>query len=139
MTTHFPLCRSTDWKHAKGGLKQGDSVGCDFAGDIVSIGSKVDQEKFDLKEGTAVAGFIRGGAIDNTNGTFQGYVRTLPELVWRVPLEVVTYEDAAAMGGISLSTAVQALYHRLRLPLPGSPSEGTSVSFSTLMCFFTSD
>ena len=38
-----------------------------------------------------------------------------------MPTDVLSYEDAAAMGGIALSTAVQVLYHRLDLPTPWEP------------------
>lgn len=64
--------RSTDYKHVwdYGILKDGDSVGCDFAGDVVELGKNAQGSSF--KVGDAVAGFIRGGAIDPANGTFQG-------------------------------------------------------------------
>jgi len=109
----------TDWKHVDFQLKPGSSVGCDFAGDIVQIGTEAEGKGF--RVGDAVAGYIRGGALDPDNGAFQEYVTTLPELVWRKPASL-PYEDAAAMGGISLSTAVQALYHRLNLPKPWAPA-----------------
>lgn len=41
--------------------------------------------------------------------------------VWLIP-EELSYEEAAPMGGIALSTAVQALYHRLHLPPPWAPA-----------------
>ncbi|KDQ11911.1 hypothetical protein BOTBODRAFT_176905 [Botryobasidium botryosum FD-172 SS1] len=109
----------TDWKHVDFQLEPGASVGSDFAGDIVQIGAEAEGKGFSV--GDAVAGYIRGGALDRDNGTFQEYVTTLPELVWHKPASL-PYEDAAAMGGIALSTAVQALYHRLNLPKPWAPA-----------------
>jgi len=105
-----------DWKHVAWRLEPGSSVGADFCGDIVAIGSAA--ESSGLKVGDAVAGCIHGGLPDPANGAFQEYVRAYPELVWRKPPSL-PYEVAAAMGGIALSTAVHALYHTFKLPYPG--------------------
>jgi len=112
----------TDYKHVwnYAVLKPGDSLGCDFAGDVVELGKDAEGKGF--KVGDPVAGFLRGGAIDSANGAFQGYVKMHPDLIWHVPTDIISYEDAAAMGGIALSTAVQALYHRLNLPPPWAPA-----------------
>ncbi|KAG8835646.1 hypothetical protein FRC18_000195 [Serendipita sp. 400] len=101
----------TDWKHIDFLLKPGQSVGCDFAGDIAAIGKNVTG----WKVGDPVGGFVRGGFVVNDNGAFQEYVVTLPQLIWRKPASL-PYEDAAPMGGIALSTAVYALHHSLELP-----------------------
>ena len=61
-----------DWKHIERFLNPGDSIGCDFSGDIVAVGSEVDTEKFKFKIGDAVAGFTRGGFNESSNGAFQG-------------------------------------------------------------------
>lgn len=51
--------------------------------------------------------------------------------VWKVPTDVVSYEEAAAMGGISLSTVAHAFYHRMKLPSPWAPAqEPIPVSYS---------
>lgn len=110
----------TDWKHVDYLLKPGSSVGCDFAGDIVAIGSNA-QNKGKWNVGDAVAGYVRGGFVASDNGAFQEYVATLPESIWRKP-ENLPYEDAAPMGGIALSTAVQALHHRLDVPYEPIPT-----------------
>ncbi|KAG8966253.1 hypothetical protein FRC03_012264 [Tulasnella sp. 419] len=102
-------------------LKPGDALGCDFAGDIVEIGKNVAHTG--LQVGDAVAGFIRGGFDDSNNGSFQEYVKAFPEMVWKVPKDILSYEDAAAMGGIALSTAVYGLYHKLDLPTPWEPAK----------------
>jgi len=110
----------TDYKHLDWALKPGASMGSDFAGDIVAVGAGAQSSGF--KVGDAVAGFLRGGFYDSANGAFQEYVRSLPELIWHKPSSV-PYEDAAAMGGIALSTAAQALYHKLKLPYPGQQTD----------------
>jgi len=109
----------TDWKHVDFVLQPGSSVGSDFAGDIVQIGADAEGKGF--RVGDAVAGFIRGGAIDPDNGAFQEYVTAFPELVWHKPASL-SYEEAAAMGGVALSTAAQALYQNLNLPTPWAPA-----------------
>ncbi|KDQ18861.1 hypothetical protein BOTBODRAFT_126684 [Botryobasidium botryosum FD-172 SS1] len=109
----------TDWKHIDFVLKPGASTGSDFAGDIVQIGADAEGKGF--RVGDAVAGFTRGGAIDPDNGAFQEYVTAYPELVWHKP-STLPYEDAAALGGVAPSTAVQALYDHLKLPTPWSPA-----------------
>ncbi|KIO29414.1 hypothetical protein M407DRAFT_242635, partial [Tulasnella calospora MUT 4182] len=104
----------TDWKHVwMNLLKPGQSVGCDFAGDVVQVGKNV----ADVKVGEAVAGFVKGGTPDD-NGAFQEFVKTDPKTVWTIPKTQVSYEDAAPMGGIALTTAAHALFYRLKLPSP---------------------
>jgi NADPH:quinone reductase-like Zn-dependent oxidoreductase len=51
-------------------LKPGDSIGCDFAGDIVGLGN--DAKDKGLSVGDAVAGYTRGGFLVSDNGAFQG-------------------------------------------------------------------
>ncbi|KAG9015063.1 hypothetical protein FRB90_004942 [Tulasnella sp. 427] len=105
----------TDWKHVwMNLLRPGQSVGCDFAGEVVQAGNNVT----DVKVGDAVAGFVKGGSVDSDNGAFQEYVKTDPKTVWTIPKPEVSYEDAAPLGGIALTTAAYALFHVLKLPSP---------------------
>ncbi|KAF8311485.1 GroES-like protein [Clavulina sp. PMI_390] len=111
----------TDWKHLegiRGALAPDTSLGSDFAGDIVEVGSEAESKGF--KVGDAVAGFTRGGALDKDNGSFQEYIKMRAEHVWHKPA-TLSYEDAASMGGIALSTAVFSLLYRLGLPKPWEP------------------
>jgi len=103
----------TDWKHVDNLLKPGQSIGCDFAGDIAAIGDNAQDKGWSI--GDTVGGFVRGGFVASDNGAFQEYVATLPELVWRKPASL-PYEDAAPMGGIALSTAVHGLHDKLSVP-----------------------
>ncbi|KAH7107264.1 GroES-like protein [Auriculariales sp. MPI-PUGE-AT-0066] len=116
----------TDWKHIDRLLKPGASTGSDFAGVVAALGTDADNKG--LKVGDAVAGFTRGGFLADDNGAFQEYVRQHPELLWKKP-DSISFEDAAPMGGIALSTAVQALYYRLNVPTPwsGSPAPSTPI------------
>ncbi|KIO29417.1 hypothetical protein M407DRAFT_242637 [Tulasnella calospora MUT 4182] len=106
-----------DW----GVLKDGQSTGCDFAGDVAKLSPGAEGKG--LKVGDPVAGFVRGGFAEDDNGAFQEYVKKPVENVWKVPTDVVSYEEAAAMGGISLSTVVHGLYHRMKLPPPWAPAK----------------
>lgn len=99
-------------------LEPDHSLGCDFAGDVVAIGSNASNKG--VSSGDSVAGFVRGGYIARDNGAFQEYVVTRPEYVWRKP-EYLPYEDAAPMGGVALSAAVHGLHHRLGLPFAFEP------------------
>lgn len=51
-------------------LKDDDSAGSDFAGDVVKVGKNAEPKG--PKLGDMVAGFTRGGAMDPANGAFQG-------------------------------------------------------------------
>ncbi|KAG8966899.1 hypothetical protein FRC05_002347 [Tulasnella sp. 425] len=115
----------TDWKHVwMNILKPGQSVGCDFSGDVVQVGKNVT----DIHVGEAVAGFVKGSEISDDNGAFQEYVKTDPKTVWVVPKSDVPYEDAAPQGGIALTTSAYALYNGLKLPNPWETvSEPTTV------------
>jgi len=95
-------------------LKKGSSTGSDYAGDVVEVGKNVKN----WKVGDAASGFTRGGMMDSANGAFQEYIRSPAALAWHVDTNVLSYEDAAGMGGIALSTAQYALFHILKLPTP---------------------
>jgi len=81
----------------------------------------------DFKVGDRVSGFTRGGALQNDNGAFADYIATKQPIVWRIP-EGTTFEQAAAIGGIPVDTAAQALYTRLDIPRPWSHTKKSAVS-----------
>jgi len=107
----------TDWKHVANLLKDGTSTGSDFAGVVVRP-----DEGGKWRKGDRVAGFTRGGYLDNANGAFSEYIKSPSALLWRVP-EATGWEDAASMGGIGLSTAVYVVNYKLGLPRWNSPSK----------------
>jgi len=109
----------TDWKHL-GVNKPGYSSGSDFAG-VVAKGAG------EFKEGDRVAGFTRGGYLQNDNGAFAEYVAAQQPIVWRIP-ESISFEQAAAFGGIPADTAAQVLYIGLNIPRPWPSSTKPSVS-----------
>ncbi|GAA5857796.1 hypothetical protein JCM5353_002635 [Sporobolomyces roseus] len=107
----------TDWKHRDAVSPPGSILGCDFAGTVEEVGEGVTN----VKKGDRVAGFVHGGRKDH-EGSFAQYVLATATLVWKVP-ESVSWEEAAASGGIAPQTAVQALYMRLNLNHPSNPSK----------------
>lgn len=103
----------TDWKHVALISGPGNRVGCDFVGVVEQLGPEV--KNASLKKGDRVAGFVHGG-LTNDRGSFAEYLKTNSEIVAKVPDNV---DDlTAASLGIGGETAVQALFHRLALPVP---------------------
>ncbi|POY71205.1 hypothetical protein BMF94_5517 [Rhodotorula taiwanensis] len=107
----------TDWKHRDFLAPPGSWLGCDFSGTVDKVGDGVDN----LKQGDRVAGFVHGGQWEG-EGSFAEYVKAEANLVWRVP-DSLSDEQAAAAGGVGPWTAIQALYMRLGLATPSSPSK----------------
>ncbi|KAL9045364.1 MAG: hypothetical protein Q9214_001577 [Letrouitia sp. 1 TL-2023] len=97
----------------------GATVGCDFSGQLVTIGSSVKQN---LTTGDAVCGCVFGNNPDElNNGAFAEYVAIPGDLVFRIPSEM-SYSTAATLG-VGMATVGMALYRTLKLPLPGSRPE----------------
>ncbi|KAK4702881.1 hypothetical protein P7C70_g3335, partial [Phenoliferia sp. Uapishka_3] len=115
---------SCSWKHAIGPWRPAEGLeyvcGCDSAGEVVAVGSNVKH----VSVGSRVAGFVFGTS-NPTNGSYAEYVTFNKAVTFALP-EGMTYTEAAAMP-IPHLTAVQALYIRLQLSPPSSPSkEGKS-------------
>ncbi|RPD66609.1 GroES-like protein [Lentinus tigrinus ALCF2SS1-7] len=111
----------TDFKHVdwKIGVP-GTIVGCDFSGTVVQVGPDVSS----LHVGDHVAGFVHGATFSD-DGAFAEYVRAPADLVWRVPKNTLSHDQAATVG-LALWTAVQALYHPARLGLVEPPAKAPS-------------
>ncbi|KAK4055170.1 Zinc-binding oxidoreductase alcohol dehydrogenase [Microbotryomycetes sp. JL201] len=106
----------TDWKHRDFVGIPNSVLGCDFAGEVVEKGSSVSN----VAIGDRVAGFVHGGKANGV-GSFAEYTKIGSTLVWKVP-DNVSDEEAAALGGIGPHTASQALFSRLHLNQPDSPT-----------------
>lgn len=94
-------------------------LGCDFAGTIENPGTS------GWKVGQRVAGFVQGGSTNGTEanpirGAFSEFIPIEETLVFAVP-ESIDLKDAAAVP-LAFATAVQALYQRISLPGPATPS-----------------
>lgn len=66
-------------------------MGCDWAGEIVQVGTNVTTRQV----GERVAGFVRGGRSAE-RGAFAEYVKSPADLVWPIP-KALSFEEAAAM------------------------------------------
>ncbi len=70
----------------------GSILGCDYSGVVVKVGKNVHSSP---KVGDHVAGFVHGSAYPD-EGAFAEYVKVPAELVWVVPANTFSHEQAAA-------------------------------------------
>ncbi|KAF1988939.1 hypothetical protein K402DRAFT_461382 [Aulographum hederae CBS 113979] len=104
----------------------GRTVGSDFAGTIISLGSAVPPTST-LQPGDRVAGFLQGAcSVNERPGAFAELLVCDWDLVWRVP-DQMDLEQAASISLCGL-TAAQALFYRLGLPAPWLSKESGIVS-----------
>ncbi|KAK5656800.1 hypothetical protein OQA88_4348 [Cercophora sp. LCS_1] len=109
----------TDWKHIDFAASPGSTVGCDFAGVVEEVGSKVEKP---WKKGDRIAGFTHGSnAVQPEDGCFAQYCAAKGDLGAKIP-DHMTDEEASALG-VGITTVGQALYQSLGLPLPGSDTK----------------
>ncbi|KAG9010811.1 hypothetical protein FRB94_009718 [Tulasnella sp. JGI-2019a] len=110
-----------DWKflYFTDMVKEGNSIGTDFAGDVVQIGENANGKGVELDD--FVAGFVLAHS-DPANAAFQGYVKIRPESTIVLPKGKLSYEQAATLAAAS-ATAAQGLFHRLKLPQPWLPAK----------------
>lgn len=67
--THAVALNPTDWKHVDYSPDAGARVGCDYAGTVLEVGSKVTKG---FKKGDRVAGFCHGAnAVYHEDGGWQ--------------------------------------------------------------------
>ena len=71
----------------------GSIVGCDFSGYVCAVGRDVASPKI----GDHVAGFVHGSTFPDS-GAFAEYVKTPADLVWAVPENTVSHDEAATFG-----------------------------------------
>lgn len=109
----------TDWKHIDYLSTPNATVGCDFAGTVEEVGSKVSKS---WKKGDRIAGFTHGvNKVELEDGSFAEYCVAKGDLQMKIP-DNLSFEDAATLG-VSVSTVGQGLYQSLKLPLPTEPAK----------------
>jgi NADPH:quinone reductase-like Zn-dependent oxidoreductase len=98
---HAVALNPTDWKNiAAGAAGEGSISGCDYAGEVVQIGSAVNK---DFTIGQRVAGVVHGANYSNIDdGAFAEYAVVKADLQMRIP-DSLPYEKAATLG-LGLST-----------------------------------
>ena len=67
-------------------------LGVDFSGIVACVGKNVTTPAV----GAHVSGFVHGGAFPD-EGAFSEYTRTPAELVWEVPPNTLSHEQAASV------------------------------------------
>ncbi|KAF9890023.1 hypothetical protein FE257_006703 [Aspergillus nanangensis] len=107
-----------DWKHINSLAPPGVLVGCDYAGIVEEIGTAV---KKPFRKGDRVCGFVHGSnALQPEDGAFAEYIVAKGDIQIVIP-ESLSFEEAATMG-VGILTVGQALYQRMGLALPTSPT-----------------
>jgi len=109
----------TDWKHIDYLAHENSTVGCDYAGTVVEVGSAVTKK---FSKGDRIAGFAHGtSATREEDGTFAEYAMVKGDIQIKIP-DNISDEEASTLG-VGISTVGQGLYQSLKLPLPSSPSK----------------
>ncbi|KAF9698039.1 hypothetical protein EKO04_003965 [Ascochyta lentis] len=112
----------TDWKHidfAAGGNPTGALVGCDYAGIVQKVGSKVTKS---FASGDRICGIVHGSNLtQKEDGAFAEYIVVKGDVQLHIPDDMSDAE--AATLGVGIITVGQGLYQSLKLPLPGTASE----------------
>lgn len=111
----------TDWKTAEYlmGSPTNTRVGCDYAGVVVAVGSKVTQ---DFKVGDRIAGGAHGSnQVELEDGTFAGIIAVKPDIAFKIP-DNVSDADAATFGLVTTTLGL-AFYHTVGFGLnrPSKP------------------
>ena len=98
----------------------GTTVGCDFTGTVVALGSKVTK---DYKPGDLIAGVTHGSnASRSDSGCFSEYCIVKEGATFKVPDSIS--DEKAATVGVAVTTVALALYDNLGMPFPESGSSG---------------
>lgn len=99
-----------DWKMPARFPAPGSSVGSDFAGTVVAVGSETIATGLGFCVGDRVASAVHGANPgDPTTGSFADYVCCVAALAWKLPSDM-SWSDAAAIGGCGIGTAGLALF-----------------------------
>ncbi|KAI8621296.1 alcohol dehydrogenase class-3 [Chytriomyces sp. MP71] len=106
----------TDWKHIDYVAPIGSTVGCDWAGTVLQVGSKVTRS---FKVGDRVWGFAHGSnGVNPDDGTFATTITVKGDIALPIPNNL-SFEDAATLG-VGVYTVGQGLYQSLGLELPSA-------------------
>ncbi|KAJ5771102.1 uncharacterized protein N7511_003153 [Penicillium nucicola] len=112
--THAVGLNPSDWMALDTYGRPGAGLGYDFSGEVVELGEGV---RNDWSIGDRVAGFVHAcHAANYSIGSFRQYLNVDEKLVIRLPDSFSSME--ASTIGMGISTAAQALYQVLKLPLP---------------------
>lgn len=124
---HATALNPTDFKHVDLISPPNSIIGCDYAGEVVQVGSQAGHK---WKVGDRVAGISHGGLYPD-KGTYANFVKAEHDLAWKIP-EGCSDVDASTYG-VSAVTSMMALYHNLNVPWPDASASATSTKGSILI------
>ncbi|KAJ3076487.1 hypothetical protein HDU98_002931 [Podochytrium sp. JEL0797] len=114
----------TDWKHVDYLSSAGARVGCDFAGIVTAVGSKV---TIGLQKGDRVWGVVHGSnASNHEDGAFGEIITAKGDIVSKIP-DNLSFEEASSLG-VGVFTVGQGLYQTLGLPMPSATDSAPAAS-----------
>lgn len=107
----------TDWKHVDFMAPRGVVVGCDYAGIVEQVGSKVKKQ---FKKGDRVCGFVHGcNSVQPEDGAFAEHIVAKGDIQMHIP-DNLSFQQAATLG-VGILTVGQSLYQSLKLAWPTEP------------------
>lgn len=118
---HSVALNPTDWKHVALRLAGPNSLlGCDYAGIVVKVGSRVTKK---FSPGDRIFGCAHGANFDEPfDGVFAEYAMVKGDLQMHIPHDM-PFEKAATLP-LGAFTVCQGLYQKsLKLNLPTSPTK----------------
>lgn len=102
----------------------GATVGFDYSGEIVALGTLAVETSKRLAIGDRVFGCVFGNNPERLeNGAFAEFVAAHADLVLLIPSKM-SFEATLVVG---LATVGMALYHSFKLPMPRDPNSSTPV------------
>ncbi|KAJ3070459.1 hypothetical protein HDU98_006527 [Podochytrium sp. JEL0797] len=122
----------TDWKHVDYLASAGARVGCDFAGIVTEVGSKVTTG---LQKGDRVWGFAHGSnAINHEDGAFAETITAKGDIASKIP-DNLSFEEASSLG-VGVFTVGQGLYQSLGLPMPSATDSAAAANSKTQVLIY---
>jgi NADPH:quinone reductase-like Zn-dependent oxidoreductase len=115
--THAVALNPTDWEDLEEAEKDNLQLGCDFAGEVVEVGSAVTKP---WRKGDRVFGVVHGGNNNRPeDGSYAEYILAPGDLAMRIP-DRMSYEEATTLG-MGICTVGQGKYQELGMPWPNNP------------------
>lgn len=120
---HAVALNPADAKMADFAMTAGAIGGADFAGTVIKVGENVTR----FKTGDRVFALTFGLNPSNSKtGAFAEYGLATEDLTCKIP-ETMSFEEACSMG-VAVGTAGMALFHELRLPMPGNTRRNEDIN-----------
>ncbi|KZM27894.1 uncharacterized protein EKO05_0006734 [Ascochyta rabiei] len=93
----------------------GATVGTDFSGVVVALGSDVDAEQWHITD-RVMGGIFGNNPLRHDNGAFAEYLAVPAKLLWHIPADM-DFTTAASLP-TALATIGMSLFQYLQIPMP---------------------